>query len=303
MRVLKSLLAAGLILFCSSAAFAQDGARIVTVNYALQYLTQRLVGDDGVEVIFPVPQDVDPSFWRPSIADISMIQSADLIVLNGAGFATWVDRVSLPRAKLVNTTAAIEDQLIVTKSITHAHGEGDTHSHEGVATYTWLDPTLAMAQAEAIAAALIRRKLGSAEELEARLSALKADLKALDVEAKEALSRLKDVPLIATHPRYQYFARRYGLSVVSLEWEAGALPTPEELATLKALAGETKATVLLWEAAPAQGAAEAIKALGIDGVIFVPLAKPDADRSFANVFSTAVQDISAAAASKIVNSR
>jgi len=145
MRLLASLLSAGLILLGATAATAQDPTRVVAVNYALKYFAERLLEDEA-EVIFPVPQDVDPSFWRPSIADISQIQSADLILLNGAAFATWIDRVSLPRSKLVNTSAAIEDQYIFTESVTHSHGEGDSHSHENLASYLWLDPTLAKTQ-------------------------------------------------------------------------------------------------------------------------------------------------------------
>jgi len=83
MRLLASLLSAGLILLGATAATAQDPTRVVAVNYALKYFAERLLEDEA-EVIFPVPQDVDPSFWRPSIADISQVQSADLILLNGA---------------------------------------------------------------------------------------------------------------------------------------------------------------------------------------------------------------------------
>lgn len=61
---------------------------------------------------------MNPSFWRPSISDISGIQSADLALLNGAGFATWVDRASLPRSKGMNTSTDIEEQFVATESLT-----------------------------------------------------------------------------------------------------------------------------------------------------------------------------------------
>ena len=133
-----------LAFLAATALIAEDRKHIVVVNYALQYFAERLT-EGSVDVDFPVPRDVDPAFWRPAIADISRIQSADLILLNGAGFATWIDRVSLPRARVVNTSAAIEDKFIVTESITHSHGEGGAHSHEGLASYLWLDPSLAAA--------------------------------------------------------------------------------------------------------------------------------------------------------------
>jgi zinc transport system substrate-binding protein len=251
---------------------AQDKPRVVAVNYALQYMAERLLGD-AAEVVFPVPQGLDPSFWRPSIADISAIQSADLILLNGAGFAAWIDRVSLPRSRVVNTSRAIEDQFIVTASITHSHGDGGEHSHEGLASYTWLDPQLANAQADAIAAAISARGLAAADEVYARLTKLSSELDALDAAAQAALADVGDVAMIATHPRYQYLARRYGLSITSLEWEAGATPTPEDLADLQRRVDDTGARVLIWEAAPPDAAIDAVSAMGLRSVVFEPLAQ------------------------------
>jgi len=271
MTLLRSAFAVLFSLSVASAAIAQDRSTIVTVNYPLQYFAERLVGD-AADVVFPVPQDVDPSFWRPAIADISAIQSADLILLNGAGFATWIDRVSLPRSKVVNTTASIEDQFIRTESITHSHGEGEEHSHEGTASYTWLDPMLAIAQAEAVADALKSRGLAPADEVDAQLDSLRTDLEALDADNRAALDGLQDITIIATHPRYQYFARRYGLSITSLEWEAGAMPTEAEQADLAALVDETGAQILIWEGQPPEAAFAIASGLGLQNVVFSPLA-------------------------------
>lgn len=292
MRIFKTLLAAVLVLFAANVAKGQDRPRLVAVNYPLQYFAERLV-EDAAEVVFPVPQDIDPSFWRPSIAEISLIQSADLILLNGAGFATWVDRVSLPRSKLVNTTAAIEDQYITTQSITHSHGDGGEHSHEGVASYTWLDPILAIAQAEAIAAAITARNLVPAAELDARLDALRADLEALDAEGRAVLGDLQDIAFVATHPRYQYFARRYGLSLASLEWEAGAMPSSMQIADLRALVDKTEVRVLIWEAEPPAAALEIATDLGLQSVVFPPLANGAEERTFLEVFADALSAIAA----------
>ncbi|HEV8036672.1 metal ABC transporter substrate-binding protein [Yoonia sp.] len=271
MPLLRPFLAVVLTLLAASSVAAQDRPRVVAVNYPLQYFAERLVGD-AAEVIFPVPADVDPSFWRPSIADISTIQSADLILLNGAGFATWVDRVSLPRANVLNTTAAIEDQFIRTESITHSHGDGDEHSHEGLASYTWLDPMLAIAQAEAVAAAITARGIAPDDAVATRLDALRADLTELDRQATGAFDGMQDIAMIATHPRYQYLAQRYGLSISSLEWEAGAMPTDAERAELAALVAQTGAQVLIWEAAPPAEAFGVASDMGLANIVFPTLA-------------------------------
>ncbi len=287
MGVLKHLLAACLVLVASGSAMAQDRPRVVAVNYPLQFFAERLLGD-AAEVVFPVPAGVDPSFWRPTIADISMIQSADLILLNGAGFATWIDRVSLPRSKLVNTSAAVDDMFIVTESITHSHGDGGEHSHEGLASYLWLDPMLAIAQAEAVAAAITARDLAPAAEVEAAMDALRSDLEALDDQTRAALGDLQGVSMIATHPRYHYFARRYGLSVTALEWEAGAMPGDSDMADLRRLAEDTGAQVLIWEAQPPAEAFEMTTGLGLRNVVFAPLAHGVAGQTYLETLAGAV---------------
>ena len=123
-------------------AFAQNRATVAAVNYPLTYFAERLAGDRA-DVLFPVPDGSDPSFWRPGIADISAMQGADVIALNGAGFANWTTKVSLPRSRIVDTSKGFSDQYIKTETITHSHGENGQHSHTGTANYTWLDFGLA----------------------------------------------------------------------------------------------------------------------------------------------------------------
>ncbi|WP_341367915.1 metal ABC transporter substrate-binding protein [Yoonia sp. BS5-3] len=289
----KSLFAFVLLVCSTLSAAAQDRARVVAVNYPLQYFAERLLGDTA-DVLFPVPADVDPSFWRPGIADISLIQEADLILLNGAGFATWIDRVSLPRSRVVQTSAAIEDQFIVTESITHSHGDGGEHSHEGLAAYTWLDPVLAIAQAEAVAAAINARGIAPQAEVNDRLDALRADLEMLDETATVALEGANTVPMIATHPRYQYFAHRYDLSISALEWEAGAAPSDTELADLETLVAKTGAKIILWEAEPPAAAIDAATALGLQSVIFPPMAQSDGNGTYLEALTTSIEALSAA---------
>lgn len=277
-------------LLALSAASAQDRPRVVAVTYPLQFFAERLLGD-AAEVVFPVPPETDPSFWRPSISDISSIQSADLIMLNGAGFATWIDRVSLPRSRVVNTSSAFSDQYIVTETITHSHGDGGEHSHEGLANYIWLDPALAGQQAGAIAAAAVRRGLVPQDAADARLAALQADLSAL----AEAAVPATEAVFIATHPRYQYLARAFGLRIEALEWEAGAAPDAAQLADLQAKMDGSGATVLIWEAEPPAASREAVQAMGLTSVIFPPLAHAPARGDYLSAMQKALSDLASAA--------
>ncbi len=132
-----------------------DSLLVYVVNYPLQYFAQR-IGGDRIDVRFPAPADIDPAFWSPDGEDIAGFQRADLIFLNGAGYAAWVSRATLPQSKLVDTSAAFEDQLIpVESAITHTHGPEGAHSHGRIAFTVWLDATLALEQARAVRDALL----------------------------------------------------------------------------------------------------------------------------------------------------
>jgi ABC-type Zn uptake system ZnuABC Zn-binding protein ZnuA len=74
---------------------------VYTVNYPLQYFAER-IGGDRVDVRLPAPADVDPAYWSPGAETVAAYQGADLILLNGAGYAQWVQRASLPRAQRVD---------------------------------------------------------------------------------------------------------------------------------------------------------------------------------------------------------
>ena len=294
MRALLRLMVLAVSLVVSNGALAQDEPRIVAVNYPLQYFAERLLGDEA-EVIYPVPEGVDPSFWRPSVADISTIQSADLILLNGAGFATWTSKVSLPRSKLVDTSRGLEDRFIATASITHSHGDGGEHSHEGTASYTWLDLSLAVSQAQAIADAIKTRSLVDSDVVDERMAELSEELNALDTAARATLEAVTDTVFIATHPRYQYLARAYGLEILALEWDAGAMPDDEDLAQLETLKNQSGATVLIWEAEPPAAAIEAAKSLGLESVVFPPMAVPPSMTSLPASFGASVEALADAA--------
>ncbi len=117
---------------------------VYVVNYPLAYFAER-IGGEHAAVVLPVPADVDPADWTPDADTVAVYQGADLILLNGGGYAGWVERASLPRAKLVDTSRAFQDRLVVLeKAPTHGHGPEGMHSHQETAFTTWLDPSLAI---------------------------------------------------------------------------------------------------------------------------------------------------------------
>lgn len=253
-----------------STARADDKFEIYTVNYPLQYFAQR-IGGQHVNVKFPAPADVDPAFWMPDVKIIGDYQQADLILLNGAGYAKWVSKVSLPRRKLVNTSSIFKDDYIkIDSEITHQHGPAGDHSHAGIAFTTWLDFTQASRQAEKIAAAMKNARPGLAEEFEQNFKQLNHDLMQLDARMSELSSLQPAQPLLASHPVYQYLSRRYELNLKSLMWEPGVYPEPAEWQVLNLILRRHEAEWMLWEDQPIEKTQKQLSASGVDVVVFSP---------------------------------
>ena len=241
---------------------------VYTVNYPLQHFAQR-IGGDLVQVEFPAPADEDPAFWTPDAEAIAGYQSADLILLNGATYAKWLAVVSLPQSRMVNTSAGFEDRHIHMQSaVTHSHGPGGEHSHEGTAFTTWLDPTLAVEHARAIEDAFSARWPDHTQAFAAGFGALEADLLALDQQLAEVVALDPDKDFLASHPVYQYLTRRYDLHLHAVQWEPGEAPSPAMWRELQTLLRDHSAEWMLWEGEPLAATAAKLRELGVEPIVF-----------------------------------
>ena len=289
---LRRVLVAALLLFAACSAVAADKLVVFTVNYPLAYFAQRIGGDE-VDVHFPAPAGVDPAFWMPDVAQIIAYQQADLILLNGARYAKWIDKVSLPQLKLVNTSMAFQDQYVRgDMGTTHSHGPAGDHSHGGIAFTTWLDFSKAAQQAKAIAEALARKRPELAAEFQRRFALLESDLLALDSEMQSIGQRARGKPLLASHPVYQYLQRRYDLNLRSLMWEPDVVPGRSSWQGLPVLLRVHPAQWMLWEAEPVSETKQRLTSLGISMVVFSPCANVPDDGDFLSVMRANLEALS-----------
>lgn len=284
------------ILPCASHAGDQVTGKlsVYVVNYPLKYFAER-VGGEHVRVVFPGPSDEDPAYWVPDIKIIADYQKADLILLNGAGYARWVHRVSLPRSKMVNTSAKFKDQYIRTKgAVTHSHGPGGEYAHEGVAFTTWMDFNLAAKQARAIAVAYGRKRPKLKNTFEKKFIELEKELLALDQNIKVLVSNNQRQPLIASHPVYDYFARRYGLNFKTVHWEPDQVPTGQLWMELQKIRKTHAAKWMIWEGDPIQESIAKLKSVGVNSLVFSPCANVPQKGDFLSVMQKNVKNLAIA---------
>jgi zinc transport system substrate-binding protein len=245
---------------------------VFVVNYPLQYFAER-IGGEAVEVVFPAPLDEDPAYWSPDPDTVAAYQGADLILLNGAGYAGWVQRASLPQSRLVDTAGGFRDQFIpLGESVTHTHGPEGGHSHKGVAFTTWLDPGLAILQAKSVRNAFARARPDQEAAFQQGFEELEADLRSLDQRLTAAAEAIGDTPLLFSHPVYQYLIRHYGLNGRSVHWEPDQPPTEAMWRELEEFLADHAAQWMVWEGEPMDATVKQLEAMGIGSLVYAPCA-------------------------------
>lgn len=199
-----------------------EASAVHASTYPLAYFAER-IGGEYVDVTLPVPTGVDPAAWAPSPETVLAFQEADLILLNGATYEGWVETVSLPASRVVNTSAGFSDEYIeIENAVTHSHGPEGEHSHGETASATWLDPNLAIRQAAAVRDALAAARPDGADRFNEGYEALAADLRALDESLAAATAALDDKRFLAPSSDFAYLAGRHGLDVRIVRYDPEA---------------------------------------------------------------------------------
>ncbi len=262
---------------------ALEPLSIFTTNYPLAYFAER-IGGEQVEVSFPAPADVDPAYWAPEAEVIADYQQADLILLNGAGYEKWLERASLPASKLVDTSAAVASSYVpLDEGVVHTHGPAGEHSHKGWAFTTWLNPMMAIAQAQAIQEALSKVRPEAAADFRVAYEGLQADLLALDAQLRDVAADFGGRPILFSHPVYQYLDEHLGLNGESVHWEPGEMPTEKMWNELSTLLQSHPAEFMVWEGEPLEEVENRLAEMGLTSVIYDPCGNAPESGDFGSV--------------------
>ncbi|ODS57130.1 MAG: zinc ABC transporter substrate-binding protein [Agrobacterium sp. SCN 61-19] len=129
----------------------------------------------------------------------------------------------------------------------HEH-DHDDHAHGGTDMHLWLDPANAKAMAAEIAKSLVEVDPSNTSTYEANLTAVNAEIDALDTEIAAQLKPVLDKPFIVFHDAYQYFENHYGVRVAgSVTVSPETMPGAERLSTIQAKIKELGAACVFAE--------------------------------------------------------
>ncbi|NRA67713.1 MAG: zinc ABC transporter substrate-binding protein [Pseudobacteriovorax sp.] len=237
-----------LFLLYSSYGLAKD--KIFVSFYPLEYAVQSLVGDKA-EIWNPV--DSDPAEWKPSKSQITEMQKAKLIVINGAKFEKWKKVVSLPKSKLVDTARPFRKTWLHyhdKHAKPHRHGN-KVHTHKGTDGHTWMSPKRFLKQIDTLYRRLGRAAIVDQKTLDANYQKLKAAVTELDSSWQAAGKKLKTSgPVFANHPAYNYLAKDYGFKVHNFHVTPDVDFTDKEKKEISAAVAKKKGKLFWWESAP-----------------------------------------------------
>jgi len=216
-------------------ARAQERIRVVTTTTDLRSLTEA-VGGDLVEAVSLVPANFDAEEYQPKPQDGLRLKDARLVVRVGLDYDLWFDRLleaaarrELKRGGRGYVDASYAIAPLEVRGVTI--GPGDGHAHGSGNPHYWLDPKNAEFITANILEGLARIDPANAKAYEVNRQAFLARLSAKLAEWEARLAPLRNMPLVAYHNSWPYFARRFRLEFADfLEIKPGVPSTPSHLA-------------------------------------------------------------------------
>jgi len=255
---------------------------IAVVNYPLYYFAKSIAGEYAT--VYLPSLGGDPAYWKPSAKQVVNFQNSDLILANGAGYAKWMEKVSLPTSKIVNTSLGFKNQWIKTDETTiHSHGPEGEHSHKETAITTWLNFKFAKQQASAVYEAISKLLPENVNELNQNFVKLESKLDELDKKMESIALKIEDQYIVASHPVYQYLESGYGLNMISLHWEPNEMPDDEHWSNLSKIIDKHNVRVMIWEDNPLEEISTKLEKLNVKMMVFNPSANIPASSDFLDI--------------------
>lgn len=254
LRVIMVLLGLCWLAGCGPAPRPAPGKlQVVTTILPVHALTLAVAGHHA-EVRSLLSSSAAAHDFQMTPKERRLIENAGLVILNGLGMESWLDRTlkdSTRRVPVVECTAGLESEQIHDGTEDEAPGHdhaGHSHHHGTANPHLWLDPLLAARMVTNILAALQQADLTNAAAYASNATSCIVRLQQLDVEIRQTLAPLTNRTLVTYHRAFPYFARRYDLKVVGVLQETPEVaPSPRHLADLRQIVQTNRVKAIFTE--------------------------------------------------------
>lgn len=213
---------------------------VYTSFYPMYDLTKK-VGGDKINLKNLIPAGTEPHDWEPTPGDMGNLEKADVLIYNGAGMETWIDKVlkSIDNEKLVTVEASKGLKLL---------DNPDKNENLTYDPHVWLNPMLAKQEMEAIKNALVSADPLNKEYYEKNYNDNAQKLDQLDQEYKKTIGVLSKKDIVVAHQAFGYLCSAYGLNQVAIEGlAADSEPSPARMAEIVNFVKEKQLKYIFFE--------------------------------------------------------
>ena len=186
------------------------------------------IGGDNVAVNVMIAPGVDPHTYEPKPEQLKQLSKTQAYFTVGVSLEdAWKDRLQSvnPKMLVVDTSKGVE------KLPLEEHEHEHEHEHGSLDPHIWLSPKRVKLQAETIYQTLVQIDPQNQAKYQANLEGFIQEIKSLDQDIQQNFKNIKSRKFIVFHPEWGYFAKDYGLEMISIEVE-GNEPSASELADL-----------------------------------------------------------------------
>lgn len=227
---------------------AQKQTVIATSFYPMYIATMNVAKDiPGVTVVnLTEPTTGCLHEYQLTTNDLKRLQDATILVVNGAGMESFLDKAiaQQPNLKIVEASRGI-------KLIKNENGQDNPH--------VWVSVSLAMQQVKNISEQLAVLDPSHAGVYRSNAASYLQKLQALKNRMHAGLQGASQKDIITFHEAFPYFAKEFDLRIAAVvEREPGSEPSAAELADSIALIKSTKIPAIFTEPQYPSKAAETI---------------------------------------------
>lgn len=249
--ILCLVLLLGLVSGCSQEAPAQVVATTLPVYQFASVLCQ----GTGIRVERLITQSVSCLHdYSLNVSQVKAIEQAQVIVISGGGLEEFMEDLLDSHPQVIDSSVSVP----VLECEEHHDHEHSDHHHDQDA-HIWLSPSNAAIMAGNIAAGLKDIYPEQAQIIETNLSALLADLDALQSYGEAQLQALACRDLITFHDGFGYFAHAFDLHILeAIEEESGSEASAHELKEMICMVREHQLPAIFTEVNGSVSAAQII---------------------------------------------
>ncbi|MGK7864457.1 metal ABC transporter solute-binding protein, Zn/Mn family [Falsiroseomonas sp. E2-1-a4] len=233
-RTLLSLPALLLVAPTRAQAQAQATSPLVVASFSILGDMVAEIAGDAVQLRTLAGPNVDAHSFAPRPSDAQALRGAALVVRNGLGFDSWMDRM-IRAAGYRGPVATATQGITPLQMDGHGHGHRQGDARQVPDPHAWQDLRFGIQYARNIATALTAALPAQAAPIEGRAAAYIARLEALDAWVRAEIAAVPEArrKVVTSHDAFGYFGAAYGITFLAPQGvSTEAEPSAAEVARL-----------------------------------------------------------------------